>query len=241
MPSNRQEAAIDKLRSMIMQGVFAEGEHVQEIPLSEMLGVSRTPIREALVVLGHEGLLQYRANRGYIVRKFTMKQVQDAYLVRESLEGLACRLLAERRISASVRDELAAALAEGDRILSPGYLSEEGRRPWGLMNSRFHRTILEATNNEALIGATERVTRIPFASAEVVHWFDRSDTEGYEKLKRTHRQHHEIFEAICSGHAYQAEAKMRDHIFKTAAYIEEHYVRKTKDSGSEKVKVGAEI
>lgn len=238
MPGNRQTAAIDKLREMILQGNFAEGEHLQEIPLSEMLGVSRTPIREALVVLGHEGLLQYRPNRGFVVRSFTMDQIQNAYLVREALEGLACRLLAENGTSESVKRELAAALAEGDKILEAGYLSEAGRRPWGRMNSRFHGTILHATGNEALIEATERVSRIPFSSAEVVHWFDRSDKAGYEKLKLVHRQHHDIYEAICAGHAYQAEETMRNHISNTAAYIRENYVRKAMDPQPEMANAG---
>ncbi|MBR0754409.1 GntR family transcriptional regulator [Bradyrhizobium jicamae] len=226
MSTIRQKTVVDRLRDMILQGTFSEGDHMQEVPLSEMLNVSRTPIREALVVLDQEGLLQYRPNRGYTVRGFTMEEILDAYVVRESLEGLAARLLAEKGLSREIDAELSAVVADGDRILSIGHLSEEGRRPWGLMNSRFHRTIILATGNTALIDATDRVTRIPLASAQVVHWFDRNDTAGYERLKLVHQQHHEILEAIRSGHAYRAEAKMRDHIYGTGAFIQENYKRK---------------
>ena len=189
MSTIRQRAVIDKLRDMVMQGVVGAGDHMQEIPLSEMLGVSRTPIREAMVVLANEGLLQYRQNRGYVVRPFTMEEVLNAYVVRESLEGLACRLLAERGIDEGVEGELVAALEDGDRILAAGSLSEDGRRPWGIMNARFHRTILHATGNPALIDAVERVTMIPFSSAQVVHWFDKEDVAGFERLKLVHEQH----------------------------------------------------
>lgn len=238
MSTIRQKAVVDRLREMILQGIFGEGHHMQEVPLSEMMGVSRTPIREALVVLDHEGLLQYRRNRGYLVRRFTMEEILNAYVVRESLEGLAARLLAEIGLADSVETELAAALDDGDRILAAGFLSEEGRRPWGVMNARFHRTIVLATGNTALIDAVERVTMIPFASAEVVHWFDKNDVAGYERLKLVHQQHHDILEAFRSGHAYRAEAKMRDHIYNTAAFIKENYKRKTVDVSARKVSGG---
>ena len=145
----RQVQVLERLREMIMLGELKAGEHVQEIPLSMALGVSRTPIREALVVLAHEGLLVYRANRGYVVREFHLKDVLNAYLVRECLEGLACRQLAEDGIDARSAEQLRACLAAGDRIFAIGYLTEQGVEPWRQVNDGFHTTLLHATGKGA--------------------------------------------------------------------------------------------
>ncbi|MEA3066092.1 MAG: GntR family transcriptional regulator, vanillate catabolism transcriptional regulator, partial [Sphingomonadales bacterium] len=102
----RQQVVVDRLREMILSGEMAGGERLMEVSLSEQLAVSRTPIREALIILAEDGLVEYRPNRGYVVRNFTLSYIMDAYVIRESLEALACRLAAEKGISAAMREEM---------------------------------------------------------------------------------------------------------------------------------------
>src|SRR3954471_18017327 len=91
----RSISAADRVRESILTGQFAPGERINEVHLSRALGVSRTPTRAALHALAAEGLVDYAHNRGFTVREFPMQAVLDAYQIRASLEGLACRLASE--------------------------------------------------------------------------------------------------------------------------------------------------
>ncbi|MDO8280569.1 MAG: GntR family transcriptional regulator [Burkholderiaceae bacterium] len=208
----RQKSILERLREMILSGQVQPGEHLQEVPLSEQLGVSRTPIREALGALGQEGLVLYRPHRGYVVRSFTLEEILQAYTVRASLEGLACRLLAETGIDDATRLALSDCLAQGDTILQAGTLRDADLEPWRRMNDRFHQTVLHATRNRCLIDVTDRALAIPLVSSRVVHWFE------FDRVKRSHNDHHVVFDAICERRGTRAEAAMREHI-ELATYI----------------------
>jgi GntR family transcriptional regulator, vanillate catabolism transcriptional regulator len=84
------------LRELLLNGAFKPRERVPELRLVEELGVSRTPLRTALMTLEHEGLLQTLAGGGFVVREFTRTDIDDAIELRGVLEGTAARLAAER-------------------------------------------------------------------------------------------------------------------------------------------------
>src|ERR1700754_244260 len=88
-------AAIVRIREMILRGEIAPGQRVAEAPLADRLGVSRTPVRQALPLLAQEGLLLEHETRGYVVRAFTSADIIDAIDLRAVLEGLAARRVAE--------------------------------------------------------------------------------------------------------------------------------------------------
>lgn len=215
--NNRQQSITNLLRQKIVAGDFGSGARLQEVPLSEELGVSRTPIREALVALGQEGLLTYRPNRGFVVREFTLPEILGAYEVRGTLEGLACRLVAERGIDEPARRALQRCLAKGDDILSPGELTDSGFLPWQEMNNSFHATILNAANVSILNEMVDRVSSIPMVSSRVVHWFN------YDLIARSHQAHHDIFDALCQRQGSRAEALMREHIHHSTVMIRQNY------------------
>src|SRR5690554_6813992 len=102
-----------RLRHWILQGKLKPGERLEEIPLAEKLGVSRTPVRAALATLGNEGLLEHRPKRGYTVRVYTFDDILGAYEVRSVLEGLACRKAAQRGLSVETLARLRACLEAG--------------------------------------------------------------------------------------------------------------------------------
>ena len=97
-PANRTQImrALLRLRELILNGEFAPGERMSELPLVERLGVSRTPLRLALAELEHEGLLRGLDGGGYVVREFTQDDISDAIELRGVLEGTAARFAAER-------------------------------------------------------------------------------------------------------------------------------------------------
>src|SRR3954454_7166098 len=88
--------ALLRLRQLLLAGEYATGTRMSELPLVERLGVSRTPVRMALAILEHEGLLEILPTGVYSVRSFTRADVDDAIELRGILEGTAARFAAER-------------------------------------------------------------------------------------------------------------------------------------------------
>ena len=91
--------AQQRLREWILAGDLPAGSRIAELALVDRLGMSRTPIRAALMTLGQEGLLEALSGGGYAVRTFSEREVADAIELRGTLEGLAARLAAERGVS----------------------------------------------------------------------------------------------------------------------------------------------
>ncbi len=206
MSSRTQDAAND-LRDRILRGAFAAGEHLQEIPLAALLGVSRTPVRAALATLASEGLLDYAPKRGYTVRRFAMAEIAAAHEVRANLEGMACRYAAERGVDDDTARDLERILAIGDAILAKGRLVDGDREPWTDMNDLFHTRIIALSGNRLLADLIDRTCRVPLASARVIHWYD------YDLLKGSHLLHHRIYRYIRERRPVDAEALMREHIY----------------------------
>src|SRR5215831_5086674 len=115
--NSQQTHALVRIREMILRGELAPGQRVAEAPIAEMLGMSRTPIRQALPVLAQEGLLGEHEVRGYVVRGFTVADILDAIDLRGLMEGMAVRRVAERGAPLTLIEELRGCLHEGDRIL----------------------------------------------------------------------------------------------------------------------------
>jgi GntR family transcriptional regulator, trigonelline degradation regulator len=115
-----RQQTINNLRSAIVEGRFRPGQRLLEKDLCKLTGVSRTSIRESLRQLEAEGLIKMIPNKGPVVAAITVDEAIDLYQIRQVLEGLACRLFAERadpsRISALVRavDLLERAAHQGD-------------------------------------------------------------------------------------------------------------------------------
>jgi GntR family transcriptional regulator of vanillate catabolism len=205
--TSRTQNTADSLRDRILRGRIGPGTHLQEIPLSRALGVSRTPVRAALALLASEGLLEYAPKRGYSVRNFTFAEIAAAHEVRANLEGMACRFAAERGLTDDEAGELERILAIGDRILEKGRLLEEDREVWTEMNDLFHGRIIELAGNRLLADLIDRTCNIPYASSRVIHWYD------FEAVKGSHRLHHRIYGYIRDRRAVNAEALMREHIY----------------------------
>jgi GntR family transcriptional regulator of vanillate catabolism len=209
----RSERVADTLRDRILRGEFPAGAHLQEIPLSEAMGVSRTPVRSALQAIAAEGLLDYLPKRGYTVREFSLAEIETAHEVRANLEGMACRLAAERGLTAEDEAAFEAILARGDRILSKGRLAQTDRLPWIEMNDEFHGRILDCAGNRMLTSLVEQTYRVPLGSRRVVHWYD------FQAVRGSHQLHHRIYRYIRDRKAVNAEALMREHILQAVEQI----------------------
>jgi DNA-binding GntR family transcriptional regulator len=154
------EAIVTRLRDMITEGVLAPGSRIHEGNLGRELGISRTPLREALKFLASEGLVELVSGRGAVVRRFTSKDVHDSLVVMEALEGLAGRLACASATDA----EIAEVRALHDRMIR--LYEARDRLAYFKANQGIHSAILRLTHNEPLIavhaGLQARLKRIRY-------------------------------------------------------------------------------
>ena len=171
--STQLDEAVVHLREMILRGKLAPGERVAEAPLAEELGMSRTPVRQALPLLAQEGLLAVHESRGYVVRAFTAGDVLDAIDIRGVLEGLAARRVAEHGATKTVPAQ-APRLSARRRLtlLAKRRMEESDEATYAEMNGRFHGLILEEAGSQILSEALARNSRVPFAGPQAMA-FDR--------------------------------------------------------------------
>lgn len=207
----------ETLRNWILNGEIRPDERLEEIPLAEKLGVSRTPVRAALSTLAGEGLVDHQPKRGYLVRGFKMEEIVAAYEVRAVLEGLACRNAAMRGLTPEQEQRLRGALADGDRILSRGELRPEDHEPYQQMNVTIHDTLLEASGNPWVTRFAEQAQNIPFASDRIILWDD------HPIILRSHGDHHRIVEAVIARDCLRAEQLMREHVYYAGLILRRNY------------------
>jgi GntR family transcriptional regulator of vanillate catabolism len=200
-----------ELRARIFAAALPAGTRLAEIPLAAALGVSRTPLRLALAQLEAEGLVEPAPGGGFLVRRFTLPEIEDAIAVRGQLEGMAARLLAEQGLPPATRRALEACLAAGDSALDRPALDAAALAAYGEMNDRLHATIRDAAGNAALDRALAAVTALPFASASALVPHEASARERHALLRHAHHQHHLLVEALAAGQGARAEALMREH------------------------------
>ncbi|EAU39728.1 putative transcriptional regulator, GntR family protein [Fulvimarina pelagi HTCC2506] len=134
----------NRMRRMIMEGELKPGEKVPEKALTERFGVSRTPVREAVKILAHEGFVELVQNRGAIVAHQTTDELRELFPVIAALEGAAGEIAA---VNAS-KGKIAAL---GDLVVQLRQAYEAADRPaYFEINQKIHRGILEAAGNQTL-------------------------------------------------------------------------------------------
>lgn len=201
--------AVLRLRELILEGAFAPGERVSELPLVERLGVSRTPLRLALAALEHEGLLHRRPTGGYQVREFSHRDIADAIELRGVLEGTAARFAAERGASPEELAELEAINAEVGALVRRADYPSFAR--YVELNERFHARVLALAQSPVLERAMAGILSLPFAGPSAFVLAEAELPESREILLVAHRHHAGIVEAIASRQSARAESLAREH------------------------------
>ena len=104
IPKNKslKEQTYDAIKTMILTGKLERGRLYNEMKWAQQLGVSRTPVREALLELSNEGMIDFLPNRGVMIREITIKQVREVFEIRYIIEGYATRTLANKLTPADV-------------------------------------------------------------------------------------------------------------------------------------------
>jgi GntR family transcriptional regulator of vanillate catabolism len=201
-----------RLRQMILAGDLPGGARIAELSIVEKLGVSRTPIRAALMRLEQEGLLQALPNGGYAVRTFSERDVTDAIELRGTMEGMAARLAAERGVAPVVLAEARACLHQIDALLREvAALSDEAFSRYVALNEEFHALLGELSGSAFMQRELERVISLPFASPSGLVIVQADSPQARDMLIVAQAQHWQVLDAIENREGARAEAVMREH------------------------------
>lgn len=206
-----------RLRELILSGSLRPGQRLTETALADEMGVSRTPVVAALKALNEQGLVRYAVNRGYWVREFSIDEVLEAYELRATLEGMACRLVAERGAGGRDVDAMERCIATGDAVLSTGELRVEDHQRYQAMNVDFHSLIMQACGNRQLGEFVRKTHDLPLASNRVVFW------RSIEIVRRSHDAHVRVLDAIKQRQGSRAEMLMREHVYEAGQVLRRHW------------------
>jgi GntR family transcriptional regulator of vanillate catabolism len=197
------------LRDMIIDGHFRPNERIKEIPLAAQLDVSRIPLRLALEKLAHEGLLEIRPTRGFVVQQFSTSDIYDAIELRGVLEGTAARLAAERLRDSRDLATLIEASHEMDALFRNRKLALESFTKYIELNAKFHSALLDLSRSKILRRAVHQVCALPFASPSA---FLHKQSEGSTDLFLVALdQHQGIIDAISNREGMRADLLAREH------------------------------
>ncbi|RYX94703.1 MAG: GntR family transcriptional regulator [Comamonadaceae bacterium] len=207
------ERVVSELRNQILDGTLAPGVRIRELQYAPELGVSRTPLRLALVELQQQGLLEQVGKRGFQVRKVTLDEVAEAIDLRGVLEGYAARLLAEKGMSAMVEKALRDCIAEGREVLEAAGAHNEtlDAARWAAMNAKFHTAMLDGAHSETLRSALEHVMKSPLAATGVLGIRGVRPSLEFAFLRRAQADHEDVLDALSSREGARAESLMREH------------------------------
>ncbi len=202
----------ERLRRFILEGEYEPDERLVEEQLAERLGVSRTPIRQALTMLEAEGLVEIAPNRGATVCSFSVDEVWDIYDLRAVLEGHAARRAADR-IGENELGELRSLTAEMERTTPERFSDhEEEIRQLVVHNQQFHGTIVAACRNQRLERLVRRTVEIPLMF-KAFFWYTP-----HERTISNH-YHRQILHALEHGDADRAEIVMREHVYEGRDFV----------------------
>lgn len=198
------------LRELILGGELPAGSRISELWVVDRLGVSRTPIRGALIRLQEEGLVEPIPSGGFAVRSFAESEISDAIELRGTMEGLAVRLAAERGVSASLIKAMRDVIAQIDIALT-GELTAVKFSRYIDLNASLHQLLAEACGSALVSRQIEKITNLPFASASAFVMVQSIDESSREMLLLAQAQHRAVVEAIEQREGTRAEALMREH------------------------------
>lgn len=191
-----------KLREDILSGKYKENDELRENAIGKELGVSRTPVREALRQLELEGLVTIIPNRGAYVTGISHKDIWDIYTIRSMLEGLCARWAAEHITEAQL-DELEEAilLSEFQMKKESGFNTEQ----IASLDGRFHAILYEASGSRIL-------SHVLTDFHNYVQTARKSSIVSEDRARKSIREHRQILRAIRDRDPEMAEQLANEHI-----------------------------
>ncbi|QJD72076.1 GntR family transcriptional regulator [Marinobacterium sp. LSUCC0821] len=199
---SRVEIAYDKLLTAIQEGELKPGTRIREVELAEKFGISRTPIRDAILKLESEGLLIHEARKGAVIKSLSHREIIELYAMREVLEGTAARYAAQHASSAEIEelnalnDLMYECRSEPSRVVS--------------FNRQFHNLLYSCANNRYLLGALRSLSN-------AMALLGKTTLADPVRTEEAFKEHSSIVIAIAQRDGDSAEFAARKHILKAKA------------------------
>ena len=199
MERKRSDIIADQLEELIFAGTFKNGERLDEVQLSEKFGVSRTPVREALLRLAQSGLVEHFPRRGVFVRQPGPIELIEMFEVMAELEAASARLAASR-----ISDDAITSLNETNaRCLAA--VEAQDADLYYRENETFHAIIYRESGNSFLEQECLRLQRR-------LQPFRRTQLRLRGRLKQSMKEHEQIVAALGQGDGARAVGVVRDHV-----------------------------
>ena len=189
----------EQILSAILQGDIVPGERIVQESIAREINVSRTPVREALLRLEHEGIIEGSSRRGFSIRRFNEAQARELYMAREAVEGYSARQVA----TLNHADQLAAIEAA---ISKESSVAPSDLRAYFDVNRNIHRTIVGQAGNRTLLGMFDSIWNRGISLPMFALTLSDPD-QGHPPL-----QHGKLLEALRSADPDLAYTVMIDHI-----------------------------
>lgn len=203
-PTSLRQKTYDALKDLILTGQLKPAERISESRVAERLGVSRTPMREALMKLEKEGLVVGQRNVGYSVVDIDLNTVRDLLVVREALDAKAAELACTTATEADL-DRLREIIAEMERLHETAKTTPVDAVRQLELGLRIHRVIAEIARNAALCRVIADIyQQLQMALLLELMWVDLGDLALAE--------HRRIADAICARDVPEAVAAARAHV-----------------------------
>lgn len=208
------EVVYDQLKQQILAGSIAPGTRMMEVELSEKMGVSRTPIREAIRMLEKEGLVEIRPRHGAYSSEVSKEEILGILEVRQHIDGLAAQLAAQRGTAEEKATiaQYAKEYAEAFAKLGNGVNSNE----LIACDEKFHESIAAASHNNTLLNMVTELQNLVIRFRYI--YYTNPDV-----MARMLSEHEEIVETIRSGNGDGASQVARDHIDGLVNFIREYH------------------
>jgi DNA-binding GntR family transcriptional regulator len=216
---NLGSQVFEQLKGMILRGEIPPGRRIIESEIALFMGISRTPVREAVHKLEAEGLLTPLSKGGYAVRGLTVSDIEDTFDIRGILESFVGYLAAKRH----TEGELIALELKIDEFQQ--YLDKGDLKKLSAVNTEFHEALYELSRSHRLIKMIHGLKDEIF--------FLRNIILNSEKMARlSNRDHKEIVEAIRQRDAEKAEGRLKEHILRGKEFVLNEIKKGTVSIGS---------
>ena len=196
-PKSAVDRVHGELRKMAITFRFLPGERLNEAVLAKELGVSRTPLREALNRLSTEGFLTFSANNGFFRKPLDVKEIFDLYEFRMYLETSGIKLAVDRATDEQL-SEIDNFLAESTREVPSRTVDD-----LVILDEQFHEMLMKLTGNIQMLNALRNIN----ARIQFVRWLDMTD-----RRSETQSQHKNIVAALRNHDRNEAERLISEHI-----------------------------
>ncbi len=207
-----RDVVFNTLREAILKGELKPGERLMEIQLANKLGVSRTPIREAIRMLEQEGLAVTMPRKGAEVAKMTLKDMEDVLEIREALDELAGQVACQR-----ITEEQLVRLKERKQDFEHSLKSGDVKQI-AEADVRFHDVIYEATGNPKLVNLLSNLR-------EQIYRYRVEYLKKAENYPILIKEHEEIYKSLSERKEEAAVLAIREHVMNQATAVKEVIVK----------------